>query len=162
MFEAFIIFGAKYLIVLSGIIFLAYLLQQSGDKQKQIILFAIISLPTIYVAAKLASLVYFDPRPFVVGNFAPLIPHAADNGFPSDHTLLAGALSAVIFFFHKKIGLILLVVALVVGGARVLAGVHHAVDVVGSIGIAFFVAYLLHKSVLPIMLKSKLYTHYLR
>ena len=99
-------------------------------------IFAVLLLPLSYIAAKIISHFYFDPRPFVVGNFTPLIPHAADNGFPSDHTLLGAAIAFAIFRFNKKLGLLLLFFAILVGFSRVLAGVHHASDIAGSIVIA--------------------------
>jgi undecaprenyl-diphosphatase len=91
----------------------------------------------------LVSRFYFDPRPFVQGNFTPLLPHAADNGFPSDHTLLAAAIAFATFHFNKKLGLFLLLLAILVGVARILAGVHHVADIAGSIiitGLVYFLA----------------------
>jgi undecaprenyl-diphosphatase len=60
----------------------------------------------------------------------------ADNGFPSDHTLLATAIAFAIFHFNKKLGLFLFLLAVLVGVARILAGVHHAADIAGSLIIA--------------------------
>lgn len=115
------------------------------------IILGIVALPLAYILAKCASYLYFDPRPFVVGNFVPLVPHAPDNGFPSDHTLFAAALAALATRFSWKYGLALWVLAVLVGVSRVAAGVHHTVDVIGAIVIAavavVLVAYLLQKRV---------------
>jgi undecaprenyl-diphosphatase len=131
--DTLIIFIAKYLVFVSAAIAVLYFLKQSRQKQKEIFIFAVLLLPLAYIVAKIISNFYFDPRPFVVGHFTPLLPHAADNGFPSDHALLGAALAFAIFHFNKKLGLILLYMAFLVGVARVLAGVHHAVDIAGSI-----------------------------
>jgi undecaprenyl-diphosphatase len=133
IFKALIIFGAKYILFVSAAIAFLYFLKQSRERRKEIIVFALVLLPLSYAAAKIISHFYFDPRPFVVGHFTPLIPHAPDNGFPSDHTLLASAIAAVIFRFDKKTGLFLFFMALVIGLARILSGVHHAADIAGSI-----------------------------
>ena len=131
--DIFIIFVAKYLLFVSTAIALVYFLKQPRQKQKEILVFAAILLPLSYIVAKILSHFYFDPRPFVLGYFVPLIPHAADNGFPSDHTLLGAAIAFAVFQFNKKLGILLLFLAILVGAARVLAGVHHFTDIAGSI-----------------------------
>ncbi len=132
-----------------AVIAFGFFLRLSREKKMEIAIFAIITLPAIYLTAKIASLLYFNPRPFVVGNFTPLIEHANNNGFPSDHTLLSGAIAMVVYFFSKKIGVFLLILAFLVGFARVLAGVHHFVDIMGSIVIAGVVSFVMYKYVLP-------------
>lgn len=157
-----IIFGAKYLYLAIVIAALWYVYTQRSEQRFRIILAACLALPLTYVVAKLMSSFYYDPRPFVVGNFTPLLPHAPDNGFPSDHTLLSAAVAAVIFFFHRKLGMVLFVIAFLVGMARVVAGIHHLVDILGSIVIAFlvtafFVKYLLsaaHRYFAPFFLED--------
>jgi len=134
-----IIFGAKYLYLVIVIAALWYVSTQPKEQRFRIILAACFALPLTYVVAKLMSSFYYDPRPFVVGNFTPLLPHAPDNGFPSDHTLLSAAVAAVVFFFHRKLGIALFAVAFLVGMARVVAGIHHFIDILGSIIIAFLV-----------------------
>lgn len=156
MMDTMIIFGAKYLIIISVIIFIWFFIQQPKDKQKQIFVFALFALPIIYVVAKLLALAFYDPRPFVAGHFMPLIPHDPDNGFPSDHTLLASAIAAVVFFYNKKMGLALFFVALLVGMARILAGVHHPVDVGGSIIIAIIMSLAVYRFILPRVAKLKI------
>jgi undecaprenyl-diphosphatase len=131
--DIFIIFIAKYLVFVAAAIALIYFLKQAREKQKEILIFAVILLPLSYIIAKIFGHFYFDPRPFVAQNFTPLLPHAADNGFPSDHTLFGAAIAFAVFRFNKKLGTILLCAAFLVGVARVLAGVHHFIDIAGSI-----------------------------
>ena len=99
----------------------------------------IVSFPLTYIVAKISSVFVNDPRPFVVEHTKPLISHVADNGFPSDHVLLAMAITVVIFTFHKKLGIALFVITILIGAARVAAGVHHPLDIFGSMVIAIFV-----------------------
>ncbi|EKD59061.1 MAG: Bacitracin transport permease protein BCRC [uncultured bacterium] len=150
-----IIFGAKYLIFFAIVFAGLYFLSLSRESKRRTIVFAIIALPLSYVAAKISSYFYYDARPFVVGNFTSLIPHAADNGFPSDHTLLASGLAGIILLFDKKKGAVLAGVAILVGVSRVLAGVHHATDIVGSMVIVSVVSFLTYKFLLPIALRAK-------
>jgi undecaprenyl-diphosphatase len=140
------IFGAKYLFLASIIIAVYYFLKI--EKKKEFFKFAIFSLPLSLAIAKIFNLIYFDPRPFVVNNFEPLIKHAVDNGFPSDHTLLAASLAALVTVFDCKIGGLLWLIALAVGISRVLVGVHHIIDIVGSIVISIISAAVVYYSII--------------
>ncbi len=97
---------------------------------------ALSALPIAFLLGRLANFFISSPRPFVVENIQPLIAHIPDNGFPSEHTLLVATISALVYTEHKILGLILGVLALGVGFARVQANVHHGIDIVGSITIA--------------------------
>ncbi|HET8595096.1 MAG TPA: phosphatase PAP2 family protein [Intrasporangium sp.] len=84
------------------------------------------------VGIEVAAHVWADPRPFVVDGRAPLLPHAADNGFPSDHTTFAAAIAAALLPWRRRLATGLLLLAAAVGAARVAAHVHHVPDVVGG------------------------------
>ncbi len=96
------------------------------------ILSGVISL----ILLKISSVFINDPRPFVINHVIPLIPHAPDNGFPSDHTLITMWLALVVFLNNRRIGIALIVISLVVGISRVMALIHHPIDIIGSIVIA--------------------------
>lgn len=118
-----------------------FVLLQKRAVQKRLLLFAIISLPITFLVAKIASHLYYDPRPFVSYHLMPLIPHAPDNGFPSDHTLISAAFAFLLFVFDKRWGIVAAVFAVIVAIARVYVRVHSPVDVVGSLAIAALVAF---------------------
>lgn len=145
-----IIFGAKYLYLVSVFIVGYYFFKQPKAVKKRIIILGIISLPITYAVAKIAGLFYYDTRPFIALDFTPLIPHSDDNGFPSDHTLFLSAIASLVYFFNKKISILLWVIALTVGFARVFAGVHHSIDIFGSIAIVVIVSVLVNQ-----MLKNR-------
>jgi undecaprenyl-diphosphatase len=87
----------------------------------------------------LGSALYYDPRPFVTQHVTPLFPHAADNGFPSDHTLLAMFLAMCALFYSRKWG-VLIALATAIGVARVASHVHHRIDIVGAMVVAIVAA----------------------
>jgi undecaprenyl-diphosphatase len=95
--------------------------------------FAAFSLPLTYVLGLIASLLFYNPRPFVTSAITPLIAHTANNGFPSDHALASFAIAAVFFAFDRKKATILFVLAAIVAFARVIVGVHHYLDIEGSL-----------------------------
>ncbi len=127
------IFIAKYLYLLVLLIGVVYFFFQSRKVQKDMIISAVIIGPIAFIFSRIGGFLYYDPRPFVVGHFIPLISHVADNGFHSDHVLLTGAAATVVWFFNKKLGLVLWALALLIGWARVYTGVHHITDIIGSI-----------------------------
>lgn len=138
--DYFFIFGAKYLYLLAGVIVLVWFWKLPKEKKKEIIIFGVIALPVIYLVSKIGAWLYFDPRPFVVGHFAPLIPHDPDNGFPSDHALLMSAIASIIYPFNKKVSAGVWIIAVLVGISRVYVGIHHPIDIVGSVVISAVVS----------------------
>ena len=130
------IFDAKYLYLIIIIISFTWFLTQPKPKQREILIITCICLPLILIISGIASHLYYNPRPFVLGHFKPLIPHKADNGFPSHHMLLASIGPAIIFLFDRRTSLILWVLALLVGFSRVYAGLHHVIDIAASLVIS--------------------------
>lgn len=139
-----IIIVAKYAIVFSVFGLIAFIILTKNLNRKKFFIYIIATFIFSIVIAKIFSFFIYDPRPFVVGHFQPLIAHANDNGFPSDHTLLATAIAFCIFIFNKKWGIGLFILGLLIGLARVFAGVHHIQDILGSIIISGVVVYLVN------------------
>lgn len=130
------ILAAKYLFIVPVIILALYFLRRPRSSWMRLALFAVPAAILTLVLGKIANHLYFDPRPFVVGHFTPLIPHAADNGFPSDHTLLVAAVAMIGTIWNRRLGAVLWILAILVGIARVYVGIHHATDIIGSMAIA--------------------------
>lgn len=131
-----IIFGAKYLYLVGLAIFVVYFLRLPKEQRKTAFIFSLIDLPFVYLASLIAGYFYNNPRPFVSEHITPLISHAADNGFPSDHTLLVAALASILYCYNRTLGFVVFAVAILIGVSRVFTGIHHWVDIVGSFGIA--------------------------
>jgi undecaprenyl-diphosphatase len=142
--DMFFIFAAKYLFILPIIILGIYFLLRPHQEQKRLILFAVPAVLLAYIIGTIANHLYIDPRPFVVGHFTPLIRHSPDNGFPSDHTLLVSALAAIGIAWNVRIGAVLWAIAGIVATGRVYVGLHHPVDVIGSMLISILAVYLVY------------------
>ena len=98
------------------------------------IMLSAISLPLAVAGKLLLSYMYYNPRPFVALDFVPLVSHAADNGFPSEHAIFTAMIASILFIFNKKIGVGLFIISIFISIARVYLGLHHSVDViVGSL-----------------------------
>jgi undecaprenyl-diphosphatase len=131
-----IIISANYLFLVNILIASIYFFSIKISRKKQLIKLALPTFILTFIFAKLSSMFINDPRPFVQTHIQPLIPHVADNGFPSDHTLLTMSLASIIFVHNKKLGIVLFIIAVIIGIARVLAAIHHPVDIIGATIIA--------------------------
>jgi len=145
--DVLIVFAAKYLfLVIPAIAFIYWLTAPSRTRKYLFFLGMAVGLISVIIGQAIAYF-YFDPRPFVTGHFQPLIPHVADNGFPSDHTLLSAVIAATLTTVSVPMGIVLWVITAMVAIARVSAGLHHAIDVIGSICIAAVVTMIAQRRV---------------
>jgi undecaprenyl-diphosphatase len=78
---------------------------------------------------------WYHPRPFAdhPKSTLLLVHHGADNSFPSDHASVAFAIAFAVLVFHRRLGILLLVVAAGVGLDRIFVGVHYPIDVLTSV-----------------------------
>ncbi len=129
--DSLMIILAKYLvIVLAGL--LVYLFIKDRKKFIFVFLGMIVSL----AISKLIGFLFYTPRPFVNGA-GLLIEHAADSSFPSDHAAGFFSVAFALFFLRKwKTGIVFLVVALLVGFARIFTGLHYLIDILGGVLVA--------------------------
>lgn len=77
------------------------------------------------------GMLWFEPRPFMAGIGHTLLAHAADNGFPSDHSTLMFALGTGLMLTGaaRSVGAVVCLLGLGVAWARVYLGVHFPIDV---------------------------------
>jgi undecaprenyl-diphosphatase len=97
------------------------------------------------VAAVLARLVD-RPRPFVTHPQVHLFAtHAADPGFPSDHTTAAFAIAVALLLRSRAWGLAALAAATLLAVARVGMAIHYPSDVLAGAAIGALAALTLHR-----------------
>ncbi len=101
------------------------------------------------IASEALKIIFNKLRPYKVYENVNNLFYATGYAFPSGHSTFYMALALSIYFLHKKVGLILIICALLIGTARVMAGVHYPVDILGGyvlgIIIAIFFNYLFKK-----------------
>jgi undecaprenyl-diphosphatase len=134
--DTLIVVGAKYVIFIIAVLAIIATLFSERTVRCNIIKLALLSFPIAFLASVIAGHLFYDTRPFVAEQSKPLISHAADNGFPSDHTLYAMVAAATIFVYGRKLGLFLGILGVLVGVFRVMAKLHYPIDIAGSIAIA--------------------------
>lgn len=120
------------------IIFLMLLLAFKWKEYNFLFIKTLFIVLSSILLSDLIELFYHHPRPFQLDLGHKLIGHGSSSSFPSQHTLTV----VVIAFSYlsagfKKIGILGLVLALVVGFSRIYVGVHFPFDVLGSFVIGF-------------------------
>ncbi len=90
----------------------------------------------------LIRFLYPLPRPFIAYQVNQLIPEGI-NGFPSGHAALFFAMAMAIYFYNKKWGFAFFVAALVMGIARIIAGVHYPLDILAGAAVGILTSYLI-------------------
>ena len=129
-------FVGDYFFLLSLAIVAVFWFLAKKDEKLAIVWQLLFGGAVALLLSTVASSLYYDTRPFVTEHIVPIIAHSADNGFPSDHTLLTALLGFTIYLHSRVVGGILLLIALLVGVARVAAHIHHPIDIAGSFVIA--------------------------
>lgn len=134
-----IVFLANYLILVIGLlaVFVGYRVKQ----QTAFILAVVLAAILAFDLSAIAGAIYYNPRPFVSQNIEPLIAHGPDNGFPSQHTVVAMTLSIVMYFYRRRLAAVALVLTFLVGAGRVWAHVHSWVDILGGLAIGIVAGY---------------------
>ena len=136
------IFAARYLLFLMPLLTLYVLLRLKRPEQRRLIIQAVLATVLAFILAKIATQIVHSPRPFIADGVKPYFDSARDNGFPSDHTLMAGLVAFTTLLFSRKLGSIAIVLAAIVGVARVVSGVHHGIDIIGGLVISGLSVYL--------------------
>jgi undecaprenyl-diphosphatase len=83
------------------------------------------------------------PRPFDALDITALVGESGDS-FPSGHGAFFFALAGTVWFYNRRRGALLFFLALVIGIARVAAGVHWPLDIVGGIATGILSALIVH------------------
>jgi membrane-associated phospholipid phosphatase len=84
-------------------------------------------------------------RPFVTDHATNFLNHANDGGMPSHHMVFIVALGFCVVNFHRNIGIIILLMAVISGVGRLAAGIHYPTDLVVGIALGLAIPYIYGK-----------------
>ena len=137
IFDSLAVFAAEYMPVVV-ILALIYLWIRKGDSTHDILLYGVYAAITGLIINYLIGLVYFHPRPSMSHIGTQLFPYPMDSSFPSDHTTLMVSIALMLIYFKETriYGMIILILGLIGGFARVFSGIHFPFDIFGSVIVA--------------------------
>ncbi|OGM99033.1 MAG: hypothetical protein A2915_03705 [Candidatus Yanofskybacteria bacterium RIFCSPLOWO2_01_FULL_41_34] len=88
----------------------------------------------------------YSPRPFLVlENINRLMNHSLESSFPSGHATFYFALAMGVYLYNKKAGHVYLILAGLVGFARIFVSVHWPLDVLAGALLGCFTAVFMNK-----------------
>ena len=89
-------------------------------------------------ANQVLGLLWFEPRPFMIGLGQTLMAHAPDNSFPSDHAAFVWSLGLglILTGAARRGGIVVCAYGVAVAWSRMWLGVHFPFDMVGAAGSA--------------------------
>lgn len=122
-----IAFAAQWLLLVP--VFLTIAVVIARRKWKRDLIEALFAGLATIAFVKIAATLFVERRPFVLEHVQPLVPHASDNAFPSDHLAACGLAFAYVFPRSKAAAIAILAAAAAIAYARVAARLHWPVDV---------------------------------
>lgn len=136
-----IFFCATYLIYVS-VLFAVYFAFYKGDKKhlirNLIIFFGGATLS--WIINHFLKNMIAHPRPdLTLALLEPNDPYS----FPSGHASFMFALGFLMSYLNKRAGIIILILAILTGISRVLAGVHYWYDILGGAVLGYIVSYII-------------------
>ena len=150
--DAVFVFLAKFLPYLLVLSFLVLIFYKSGFRRR--IFFYIESVLALILGSGLLvqffRFFYHHPRPFEEIGFTPLITGPASSSFPSNHAAILFALSLLVFYLNRKVGLWFFILSFLNGLARVIVGVHWPLDILGGALVGLLAAFLIHRWLDPL------------
>ena len=142
-FDKIVVFTAIYfpyiVVILAGLFLLFHhkILQAENpfrvfwEKKKKILL-VFFSSALAWFVSEIFKILFHIPRPFLVLPDIHTLFTETGYSFPSGHATFFSALAVSLFFLHKKAGYVFMFFALLIGLARIIAGVHFPIDILGG------------------------------
>lgn len=139
---------ASYGVVVFAVLLLAgwWVARQAGDPRRMAaaasaavatLLAVAINQPIVAAVAR--------PRPYTTHpGLLVLAHHSSDPSFPSDHATMAGAVAVGLLLVSRRLGLLAVIAAVAMAGARVYIAAHYPSDVLAGLLLGGLVAILLY------------------
>lgn len=147
-FIYFIAYVLPFLVVIGAFIFLIFhheilksenILKALLKKWKEILI-SFFSSVSAWCVATLIKIIMKAPRPYLVSPDLKPILTKTDFSFPSGHATFFMALGVAIYLSHKKAGIVFIILAVLIGLSRIIAGVHFPIDIFAGFCLGFLIA----------------------
>ncbi|MGH0596305.1 undecaprenyl-diphosphatase [Bacillus mycoides] len=132
---------AQYAFILLFIIF--WFIKKS--KSRIFVIQAILACCSAFALNRIIGLFFYRERPFVSHmNINQLVEHTANTSFPSDHATSAFVIAITLYLYHKRLGAVFLLVAVLISFSRIWVGVHYPFDVLMGAILGSVIALITH------------------
>jgi len=141
-FDALVFVYAEMIPWFVGFIFLLFIVF-SYKRTIRPFVFSVLVLISSGVTNAVLKIFFNLQRPFEIHqSINPLFITYGFGAFPSSHAFFFAALTTLSFFFLRRIFLFFLITSLVIGLARIIAGVHFLYDILVGWFLGFLFAYI--------------------
>jgi undecaprenyl-diphosphatase len=138
------ILAAKYLVLLGPLLALFVVWRSTKMNRRSLLLRAVATAILATTLLHIVAGTYFEQRPFVRLHTVPLIPHAANNSFPSDYVMIAACAAFLLYSYSVPVAVLATIAALVVGWARIATLLESPLDVIVSFALASVTVFIAH------------------
>ncbi len=118
-------------IVILGIVVGVLAKKDSRARFHEIILIGLSAILARGILTTLIKFIVDRPRPYIALSFTPLIT-SPDSAFPSGHATFFFAVAMAVWYLNRRWGNWLFLSAILIGLARVVAGVHWPLDILAG------------------------------
>src|SRR3989344_1850248 len=150
---------AFYVAQYAGHILLVFLIvylftHKKGFKEGFRDVFVVLTTAAIaWVISYVLKDIFMAPRPHVtLLDIVPRVVFNSEWAFPSGHATFFAALAVSMLFYHRFIGLFLVIGAFAIGWARIATGVHWPSDILAGFAVGVSIGTIVHLS-LTMLLK---------
>jgi undecaprenyl-diphosphatase len=135
-------FAAEWLILLVPLALTALWIGGAAGQREAAVRAAFATTAALAINAVI-GVMWFHPRPFMAGVGHTFMHHAPDSSFPSDHATImftvALALACSTAENARRLGTLMMPVAIVVAWSRIFLGVHYPMDMIGALAVSLLV-----------------------
>ncbi|HAS85116.1 MAG TPA: hypothetical protein DCS23_03565 [Candidatus Yonathbacteria bacterium] len=135
-----------YGLIILAVLFV-YLFKHKDNFKKGVTDLVVVSVTAVsaWFIAHFFKDVFHTLRPFDVS--PAITPLVSESGyaFPSGHATFFMALASSLWFYHKRLAVFFGISAVLIGFARVSAGIHWPVDILGGLFLGYAIGTTLHK-----------------
>jgi undecaprenyl-diphosphatase len=138
------VFLANYLVYLIVIFLLLFLLR--FKKYWEMVLKALISAVFArFIIVEIIRLIYPRQRPFIAKSINLLVDKLNQLAFPSGHAAFCFGLATIVYFYNKKIGILLFFASGLISISRVFVGIHWPTDILAGALVGIFSGWFIQK-----------------
>jgi undecaprenyl-diphosphatase len=112
------------------------------ERNQRAVLSAVASMFLGNLVVKGFNLAYYRYRPFAFNEVNVLFYYPSDSSFPSNAAFVGFSIATAVWLYNRRVGLLLYVLASLLGLSRICGGVHYPSDILGGMLIGIAVAYL--------------------